>query len=265
MGIPVNEKHIHSLLFADDQVIMAGDEYDIEYMMRKLADTYEANGLKINYKKTKYLVIGGQARDLHIQGQVITKCEEYKYLGSLISSEGNSKMEITSRIGQARQATRTLNSLLWSKNLRNRTKTRIYGSIIESILLYGSETWEMTKGEKQKINSVEMDFLRRGCRVSKLDHIRNIDIRERIGKLGTTVEEIEKRRLVWYGHVQRLDTRRWPKRIINWNPPGRRKRGRPPETWSKQVEKDMSARGLQEGDWNDRILWRLGCEKRPQL
>lgn len=34
---------------------MKGDEHDLEYMMRKLADTYKVNGLKINYRKTKYL------------------------------------------------------------------------------------------------------------------------------------------------------------------------------------------------------------------
>lgn len=67
MGIPIENDYIYSLLFTDDQVILAGDEHDIIYMMRKLVDTYKANGLNVNYKKTKYLVTGGEARDLQIQ------------------------------------------------------------------------------------------------------------------------------------------------------------------------------------------------------
>lgn len=33
-------------MFANDQVIMAGGKHNIEYMKRKLAETYKANGLE---------------------------------------------------------------------------------------------------------------------------------------------------------------------------------------------------------------------------
>ena len=165
MGIPVNDECVYSLLFADDQVIMAGDDHDIEYMIRKLADTYEENGMKINYQKTKYLVVAGEARDLQVGGHTIQKCDQYKYLGSVITTEGNSRKEITNRIGQARQATQKLNSVLWSKSARKNTKVWLYNTVVQSILMYGSETWEMTKRDQQRINAVEMDFLRRSCRV----------------------------------------------------------------------------------------------------
>ena len=81
---------------------------------------------------------------------------------------------------------------------------RLYNTVVQSILMYGSETWEMTKRDQQRINAVEMDFLRRSCRVSRVDRVRNSEIRERTQKLDTTVGEIEKQRLVWLGHVQRM-------------------------------------------------------------
>lgn len=262
MGLLIGDDYIHSLLFADDQVIMAGDEDDIEYMMRKLVDTYEANGLKINYKKTKYLTTKDRGNDLQIYGNTIVKSDDFKYLGSIISSDANSKKDITSRMGQARQAIQRLNSLLWSKSIYNNTKVRIYNSIVQTILIYGSETWELSKRHRQQINAVEMDFLRRGCRVSKLEHVTNVEIRNRMQKNSTSTEEIEKRRLLWYGHIQRMNADRWPNLILKWNPPGRRKRGRPPDTWIKQVQEDMRDRNLEEESWNDKYRWRLGCEKR---
>lgn len=39
----------YCLLLADDQVILAGDEYDVIYIMKKLTDTYEANRLIDKY------------------------------------------------------------------------------------------------------------------------------------------------------------------------------------------------------------------------
>lgn len=38
--------------FADDQVIIAGDKEDLQYMTRKLKETYEYWGLEMNLEKT---------------------------------------------------------------------------------------------------------------------------------------------------------------------------------------------------------------------
>ena len=73
--------------------------------------------------------------------------------------------------------------------------------------------------------------MRRSCGVARIDRVRNSEIRNRIGKRDTSVEQIEKKRLIWLGHTQRMRDERWPKRILNWDPPGRRRRGRPPELW----------------------------------
>ncbi len=41
MGVLINDRCLHSLLFADDQVIKASDREDMEYMLRKLKEEYE--------------------------------------------------------------------------------------------------------------------------------------------------------------------------------------------------------------------------------
>ena len=50
MGVIVGDGTIYSLLFADDQLLMAED---LEYMTRKLKEEYEKRGLKINMEKNK--------------------------------------------------------------------------------------------------------------------------------------------------------------------------------------------------------------------
>ena len=103
----------------------------------------------------------------------------------------------------------------------------MYHSIVKSFSTYGVETWELNKKEKNRLLSLEMDFWRRSSRHSKLDHIRNERIREEMDVEGTILETIEPKRLDWYGHLERMNHNRWPKRVWEWNPPGRRKRGRP--------------------------------------
>ena len=59
MGLEIQDKTIYSMLFADDQLLIAQDYEDLEYMTRKLIEEYDFGGLKLNIKKTKYNDIGG--------------------------------------------------------------------------------------------------------------------------------------------------------------------------------------------------------------
>ena len=46
---------IHTLIFADDQILLAEDRDDLSYMARKLEETCEKTGLKINMEKSEFL------------------------------------------------------------------------------------------------------------------------------------------------------------------------------------------------------------------
>ena len=50
------------MLFADDQLLIAQDYEDLEYVTKKLIDEYELWGLKLNVKKTKYMAIGDTSK-----------------------------------------------------------------------------------------------------------------------------------------------------------------------------------------------------------
>jgi hypothetical protein len=63
-------------------------------------------------------------------------------------------------------------------------------------------------------------------------------------------------RRIGYGHVQRMEEGRLLKEVMECNPPGRRKRGRPKATWAEGIRGLIGERGLLEEDWNDRDSWR---------
>ena len=45
-----------------------------------------------------------------------------------------------------------------------------------------------------------------------------------------------------YGHVQRMEEGRLARKILEWCPPGRRRRGRPQNSWIQEVTIGMSER-----------------------
>lgn len=266
MGIQLNDTCIYTLQFADDQVVLAEDKEDLEYMTRKLKEEYEKWGLTMNLQKTQYLCVGAdQQENLMLEhGDEITVCNDYKYLGVIFDKSGTDDKEIRSRIIQARKAINCLNGILWSKEITKQRKYNIYNTMIKSSLLYGSEVWRITENNKKKIISTEMDALRRSARISRRERKTNEYVKEQMGVEGNVMEDVERRQLIWYGHVQRMDERRLPKQAMQWTPRERRTRGRPRKNWQEGIRKAMSDRNLQDGQWNNRRIWNLGIGQRRQ-
>lgn len=139
----------------------------------------------------------------------------------------------------------------WKKRRHN-----IYETIIKNGLLYGSETWRITERNRRKLEAVEMDVLRRSARISRLDCVRNEEVKREIGIEGSIMEAVERKRLIWYGHVERMSDERLPKQVMKYMPRGYRRRGRPKKSWNEGIRKAMSARNLRDGEWEDKRRWK---------
>lgn len=259
MGQEIGENTIYTLVFADDQLLIADDYEDMEYMIRKLKEEYNKWGLKINSDKSYYLIVGDEEmKDLQLEdtGEIIKGCEECKYLGVKITKDGRQETEIKERITKGRSSIKMLNGVLWDKQILNNTKINIYKTLVRNVIIYGAEVWTLNTKLKGKLRSTEMDCLRRSARCSRLDRIRNEEIRRRMQYQNSIVDFVHNKQLTWYGHVRRMGDERIPKQILEWIPTGRRKRGRPVVTWMEEIGREMRQRGLEERDWEERSEWR---------
>lgn len=70
--------------------------------------------------------------------------------------------------------------------------------------------------------------------------------------LYSTVDKIETRQLVWYGHVKRMNEDRWPNIALNYIPQHRRRRGRPSVAWEENIRKIMRDRAIEENEWKNK-------------
>ncbi|XP_030757625.1 uncharacterized protein LOC115883405 [Sitophilus oryzae] len=148
----VRDDTLFTLFFLDDQIVISEDEKDLSYMIRKLQEEYEANLSKCEYlivvnEEIKYLTLDTNTRGI----------KPSKYLG-IIFNKTNSGNEMQERVNKGRTVARTLTSLPWNKQIKRSTKKRIYSSIVQSVTLYGSEIWDVTKANKNKLMTTEMDF-----------------------------------------------------------------------------------------------------------
>ncbi|XP_073990596.1 uncharacterized protein [Rhodnius prolixus] len=125
MGVKVGEETLYTLQFADDQVLIAEDEEDLTYMLRKLLAAYSEWGLEVNKSKTQYMVIGGSSpTSLNVDDWQLNPCSEFKYLGAWLLATGSSELDIQKKIVKGKQAIQLLNSVLWSKSIRMEIKKK---------------------------------------------------------------------------------------------------------------------------------------------
>ena len=87
-------------------------------------------------------------------------------------------------------------------------------------------------------------------------YFRRQKVKQKVNVTRSLLDDIKTKQLQWYGHIQRMDEGRWPRKVMKWRPLGRRKRGRPKLTWAEGIRGLMGKKGLIEEDWNDRSNWR---------
>ena len=168
-------------------------------------------GLKISKKKTELMKINTTANTpLTVGGEPIRDTER----------------DVTARIGKARAAFAMLKNIWSSKEIRTRTKLRIFNFNVKSVLLYGCKTWRTTKTMLQKIQTFFNTYLRRIYNIRWPEMIPNEELWERAGQ-EPVVKQILKRKWGWIGHTHRRPASSTRRQALTWNPQGKRKRGRP--------------------------------------
>ena len=127
----------------------------------------------------------------------------FTYLGSDIDSDGYSYPEIHRRLGIAGSIMAQLDKVWRQQRLSLSTRLRIYTSLVQSVVLYGSETWTMRKVDSDRIQAFHTQALRRILGIRWYDKVSNAVVNER-SKLPDTASLIADRRHSLFGHICRL-------------------------------------------------------------
>ena len=87
------------------------------------------------------------------------------------------------------------------------------------------------------------------------DRIRNEYIRGSL-KISPLSLKVKEARLRWYGHLRRRDEDHPARKMMEMEPPGRRRRGRPKLRWLDCVRRDSNELGIDQDLALNRSAWK---------
>ena len=163
--------------------------------------------------KVMTLNLGHQVGDFQSHsGEAIENVDDFIYLGSWI---GETERDIKVRKGKTWAALHRLKNIGKFK-LSKKLKIRLFIAACESVLLYGSEVWTMTKAQEQSLDGTQTKMLRRVPGVSWKDKVSNDVL---YGTLPKLPDKIRSRRLKLAGHCCRHPE---TYDLVTWEPKARR-------------------------------------------
>nr|XP_016494092.1 PREDICTED: uncharacterized protein LOC107813349 [Nicotiana tabacum] len=135
-------------------------------------------------------------------------------------------------------------------------KGKFYRTVVRPAMFYGAECWPVKNSHIQKMKVAEMRILKWMCGHTKLNKIRNDDIRVKVGVVPME-DKMREARLRWFGHMKRrsLDApvRRCERLALTGMRRGRR---RPKKYLGEVIRRDMVRMQISEDMVFDRKLWR---------
>ena len=172
---------------------------------------------------------------------------DYVYLGSYIST---SEKDFLLRKGKAWSACNALHKI-WTSNLSREFKLRIFKAAIEPVLLYGSETWTLSKRLEKRLDGTYTRLLMRVQNLSWRQHPTKAQI---YGKNPPVSSIVKARRVQFAGHCFRAENE-IISTLLLWKP-SRSNRGQT-LSYPDVISRDT---GIQKQDLSnammDRDFWR---------
>ena len=135
-------------------------------------------------------------------------------------------------------------------------KGKVYKSCVSSALLYGSEAWCLREKEMAILRGTERAMIRTMCDVKLLNRRNSEELIDMFGIKESLDRKAKASSMRWYGHVLRKEDKNVIVKALKFEASDSRGRGRPKQTWKKQVENEMKKNGLVKEDPCNRTKWR---------
>ena len=207
-SVSIGGRDICNLRFADDIDLMGDSEESLQDLTGRLERAASGYGMEISAEKSKILINGSNTVDsITMYGETLEQVTSFKYLGSMITSDGTSDREVQSRINAATSCMARLKSIWKSKDITVKTKIRLYKALVLSILTYGCESWTLRVDQERRIHAFDMKSLRRILGIPWHAYKTNEYVMKLATDLSGPIEPviiiIKRRKLQWFGHVVR--------------------------------------------------------------
>jgi hypothetical protein len=291
VGSPLNRQRGLQILLpifnvADDTAAIFDSRPELEYHGISLIRLLAAFGMDSHTATTESIAPGvapktailyvepqGPNRNLPVDrtpisvgaNEFIPLTPSYTYLGVLLHHTLSDDPEIDLRIQKANCYFGFLRSRIFASRTTHRsTKKLVYEGMVLAILLYGAESWIVSKRSERLLQSLHRRLVRTMCGTSmyhtRKHSIRSTDLEARL-QLRSMRDYLDARILGYAGHVARMPTYRLPLQLLFSECPTTRPIGAPPLNYHRQLRTICKRKGMQSHEeWStkalDRNAWR---------
>ena len=161
------------LEWVDDVITFAIGEQQQEYTLGKVNEFAVKHRLKWGKEKCNVMEIGhGKYTEKKwlLGEDEIETCETYKYLGDVIMRNGGNKKNIEDRENKVMASTRKIIASCGNEMFRKiqlKALLKMHNARTMAILLTNCETWVLNKGEREKLEKIELWALKKILDVPK--------------------------------------------------------------------------------------------------
>ncbi len=191
-----------------------------------------------------------------VDGQDLKKVKCFKYRGSTLSADGDSLPDTRVRVSVTWLKWCQISGVLCDRRLPIHLKAKIYKTVVRPVALYGAECWPASTKHQQALHSMEMRMLRWALWLTRLDRVRNEDVRKILG-VAPISEKMREARLRCYGHVIRSGEESVAGQALHLSPDGRRP---PKKRWMDRIKQDMKQINAAPEDALNWKKWRAMCQ-----
>ena len=136
----------NNLRYTDDTTLVTESEEEIKILLMNVKEETEKAGLKVNIQKTKIMAFS-LITSWQIYRERIEIVTDFIFLGSKITADADCSHEIKRRLLFGRKAMTNLDRILKSRDITLPTKVRLVKAMVSPVVMYGSESWTVTKAE----------------------------------------------------------------------------------------------------------------------
>ena len=140
---------------------MAESEKELKSLLMKVKEESEKTDLKLNIQKTKIMATG-PITPWQIDGETV---RDFTFLGSKTTADADCSHEIKRHLLLGRKVMTNLDSILKSRDITLPTKVHLVKAMVFPVVMYGCESWTITKAEHRRIDAFELWCWRRLLRV----------------------------------------------------------------------------------------------------
>lgn len=131
-GYRMGLRSIKILCYADDVILIADNEDDLQRLLYRFQTTAEKLNMQISLEKTESMVIAKEPTrcKLAVNDKPIHQCMQCTYLGVEITSSKNLQQEVRTQVNKASRISGYLRDLIWkNKYISTDSKVRIYKTV----------------------------------------------------------------------------------------------------------------------------------------